>query len=123
MSVRVTYFNAEVYGEPIRLCLKLAGVDFEDRRVKGEEWLAIKPTLPNGEVPTLEMDGKFYVQITAIVRFLGRKYKMLPEDPDQQYDCDYIMESCFDIYKMLLQIVQMQRYAERFGYEGVDPKV
>lgn len=43
---KLTYYNLRARGEPIRLVLAYAGVDYEDVRIpfdlKSEEWLALK---------------------------------------------------------------------------------
>src|SRR4051812_10283278 len=49
---KLTYFDAPVSrGEECRLALHLAGVEFEDDRIKGPDWPALKPTTPYGSVP------------------------------------------------------------------------
>ena len=78
MSVRLTYFDAEGFGEPIRLSLKFAGVDFEDKRIVREDWAVLKKTVPNGTVPILEIGENVYTETVAIVRYLGIKYGLLP---------------------------------------------
>ena len=46
---RLTYFDAPMSrGEECRLALQLAGVDFEDHRIRREEWPAMKETTPWG---------------------------------------------------------------------------
>ena len=52
------YFNLYVRGEPTRMLLSHAGVPFEDKRYEFSEWPAAKPTMPNQQVPCLELpDG------------------------------------------------------------------
>jgi len=55
---KLTYFDAPVSrGEECRLALHLAGVDFEDNRVKASDWPALEPTTPHGSMPILEVPG------------------------------------------------------------------
>ena len=79
---KLTYFDAPVSrGEECRLALHLAGVDFEDVRLKREEWAALKPTTPFGGVPVFEMPGKPpLAQSNAILVFIGRSHGLHPKD-------------------------------------------
>lgn len=79
---RLTYFDAPTSrGEECRLALHLAGVDFEDRRLTREEWLALKPKTPFGAVPVFELPGKApLAQSNAILTFIGRRWGLLPKD-------------------------------------------
>ena len=80
---KLTYFDAPVSrGEECRLALHLAGVDFEDVRVKREAWPALKPTTPYGSLPTLEMPGQPpLAQSTAILVLVGRLHGLHPSEP------------------------------------------
>jgi prostaglandin-H2 D-isomerase / glutathione transferase len=79
---RLIYFDAPVSrGEECRLAFHAAGVDFEDVRVKREDWPALKPTTPFGSVPVLEMPGKPPLgQSNAILVLIGRTYGLHPKD-------------------------------------------
>jgi glutathione S-transferase len=79
---RLTYFDAPVSrGEECRLALHVAGVDFEDVRLKRDEWIALKPTTPFGSVPVLEMPGQPpLAQSNAILVLLGRLHGLHPRD-------------------------------------------
>ncbi len=79
---RLTYFDFPgSRGEECRLALFVNGVDFEDRRVKGETWKELKPTTPYGSVPTLEREGRgTLAQANAILSYIGRSYGHHPKD-------------------------------------------
>jgi glutathione S-transferase len=79
---RLTYFDIpRSRGEECRLALFLAGVDFEDNRVPGNAWPALKPTTPFGSLPVFEVPGKPAVsQSNAILGHIGRRYGLLPDD-------------------------------------------
>merc|ERR1739844_772932 len=59
--------------ELTRLILAQAGVEYEDVRIKREDWPAMKPTIPWNQLPCLEYDGKKIVQSIAMARFVARE--------------------------------------------------
>lgn len=79
---RLIYFDAPVSrGEECRLAFHLAGVDFEDVRVKRADWPALKPNTPFGSVPVLELPGKPpLAQSNAILTLIGKKHGLHPKD-------------------------------------------
>src|SRR5882762_1873216 len=79
---KLTYFDAPVSrGEECRLALHIAGVDFEDLRIKFEAWPALKPQTPYGALPVLEMPGCApLAQTNAILVLIGRGHGLHPAD-------------------------------------------
>ena len=79
---KLTYFDAPVSrGEECRLALQLAGVDFEDVRVKMADWPAVKATTPFGAVPVFELPGRPpLAHSNAILTLIGRKHDLHPKD-------------------------------------------
>ena len=88
MPIKFYYFDLYAKGEPIRMALSKAGVEYEDIQLTGQSWKDFKesgkPTF--GQVPVLELeDGSILTQTTAIMNYLGTVYKLAPEDPLQRY--------------------------------------
>jgi prostaglandin-H2 D-isomerase / glutathione transferase len=79
---RLTYFDfAGSRGEECRIALHLAGIDFEDVRVKGSDWPALKGRMPFGAMPVLEIPGKPpLAHSNAILVFIGRQHGLHPAD-------------------------------------------
>jgi prostaglandin-H2 D-isomerase / glutathione transferase len=79
---RLSYFDfSGSRGEDCRLAFVAAGVPFEDRRLKREEWAALKPSAPYGSLPLLEIEGKpLLAQSNAILMYIGHSYGLLPKD-------------------------------------------
>ncbi len=79
---KLTYFDAPVSrGEECRLALAVAGVDFEDLRIKGADWPAMKAQTPYGALPILELPGKPpLAQTNAILVLIGRRHGLHPAD-------------------------------------------
>merc|ERR1739842_59914 len=73
-NIKLTYFNGRGRGETARLILAYAGKEYEDRRVSFEDMPSLKPSLPFGQLPVLEVDGDMIGQSMAIARFLANQY-------------------------------------------------
>ena len=81
-GIKLTYFDfSGSRGEECRLALAVAGIDFFDDRVKGEQWPERKPFTPFGEMPVLEIEGEgVLAQSNAILGLIGTRYGLLPGD-------------------------------------------
>jgi len=79
---KLMYFDAPASrGEECRLALHVAGVDFEDVRVKPADWPALKPTTPYGGMPVFEAPGHPPLgQTNAILVLIGRRHDLHPKD-------------------------------------------
>jgi glutathione S-transferase len=79
---RLIYFDfAGSRGEECRIALHLAGIDFEDVRVKSEDWPELKVNTPFGAMPVLEIPGKApLAHSNAILVFIGRQHRLHPAD-------------------------------------------
>ncbi len=78
----LTYFDAPVSrGEECRLALHLAGVDFEDVRIKGADWPTMKASTPYGGMPLLTLPGHAPIaHSNAILTLIGRRHGLHPTD-------------------------------------------
>ena len=54
MDITISYFDIYNRAEPARMILNLAGVKFTDQRIQPHEWMALKPTMPNGVIPAIK---------------------------------------------------------------------
>jgi glutathione S-transferase len=79
---KLTYFDAPVSrGEECRLALHLAGIDFEDVRIKGTDWPAMKDGTPYGALPVFELPGRPpLAHSNAILVMIGRHHGLHPTD-------------------------------------------
>lgn len=96
---RLIYFDAPVSrGEECRLALHLAGVDFEDVRIKGDAWPAMKPQTPYGALPVLEMPGCApLAQTNAILVLIGREHGLHPSDDFEAAQHEAMMNHVEDL--------------------------
>ncbi|XP_005104558.2 probable glutathione S-transferase 7 [Aplysia californica] len=73
-ELKLFYSNAKGRAELIRLVLAAAGKQFNDVRFAREEWPKYKVDAPFGQMPYMEIDGKFYSQSIALATYFAREY-------------------------------------------------
>jgi prostaglandin-H2 D-isomerase / glutathione transferase len=115
MSVlKLTYFDFDGgRGEPARLALSIGGIPFEDRRVSLDAWAALKPQMPFGALPVLEVDGQVLTQSNTINRFVGRLTDLYPSDPWQSLLCDEVMDAVEDITQQIVATFPIRDPAQK----------
>lgn len=118
----LTYFDAPVSrGEECRLALHLAGVEFDDRRIKGPDWPALKPTTPYGAMPFLTLPGKPPIaHANAILVFIGRQHDLHPTDAFEAARHEGMMQHVEDLRAVVSPTIAMppdekQRARERIA--------
>jgi glutathione S-transferase len=96
---RLIYFNAPVSrGEECRLALYLAGIDFEDVRIDGAAWPAMKEDTPYGAMPILELPGHPpLAQANAILVLIGRRHGLHPTDDFEAARHEAMMQHVEDL--------------------------
>lgn len=106
---RLSYFDFPGgRGEDCRLALWIAGVDFEDDRIKGATWPDRKPGTPFGSLPTLEVPGKgTLAQSNTILRFVGRMHDLHPSDPWEAARHDMLMDAVEDLRHRVNTVLRM----------------
>ncbi|HRH00006.1 MAG TPA: glutathione S-transferase family protein [Polyangiaceae bacterium] len=97
--ITLTYFDAPVSrGEECRLALHLAGLPFEDDRVKFADWPARKPTTPFGGLPVLTLPGEApLAHSNAILTLIGRRHGLHPKDDLEAARHEALMQHCEDL--------------------------
>lgn len=91
-------FSGFAHDQPARLALVVGGIDFTDKRVNREEFIAMKPDLPFGSLPTLEVDGEVLAQSAAITRYCSAKAGLYPSnDPLLACKIDMVWDTFSDI--------------------------
>jgi glutathione S-transferase len=112
---KLTYFDAPVSrGEECRLALHVAGVDFEDHRIKRDEWAALKPTTPYGSLPLFELPGQpVLAQSNAILVLIGRRYGLHPKDDLEAARHEAMMQSIEDLRAQVSPTLRMSDEADK----------
>ncbi|CAM9191170.1 unnamed protein product [Scytosiphon promiscuus] len=96
--IKFSYFDLPAMGEPVRLALAQSGVEWEDNRIKSEDWPALKPTTPYGQLPLMEVEGRVIPQSYAQLRYVGKIGDLYPTDPIQAAYCDAAADAVLDIH-------------------------
>jgi glutathione S-transferase len=113
-NYKLTYFDFDGgRGEPIRIALHAAGIEFEDHRISFEEFIKTRPEMRFTCAPTLEIGDVVVTQSNGILRYVGKLAGLYPEDPMQALYADEAMGAVED---MLHQLVTT------FGLEGDELK-
>ena len=112
---KLTYFDAPASrGEECRLALHLAGIDFEDERIKPADWPALKPNTPFGSLPVLQMPGRPpLAQSNAILVLVGREHGLHPKDPFEAARHEATMHYVEDLRAHLAPTLRMKDEEEK----------
>ena len=108
--MKIYYFDIYGRAEPLRMALSYAKVDYEDIRVNKEEMTKMKEEgkLEFGQLPVIEKDGKFYGQSASLLRFIGKKHGMYPEDAGAAWRADSVMDSIEDLIQQFVKIMRAE---------------
>jgi len=114
-NITLHYFDmAGGRGEEVRLALHVAGIEFEDHRVKREEWPGLKATTPFGQVPVLEIKGKgTFSQSNAILGLVGSQHGLLPSDPFEAAHHIAILNAGEDLRCVINRTMRLKDDAEK----------
>ncbi|TYZ65376.1 hypothetical protein PybrP1_012700, partial [[Pythium] brassicae (nom. inval.)] len=108
-QIKFTYFTIPGRGEFIRLLLACGGVEFVDERVNHAQFGALKPTLPLGQLPVIEVDGVTYSQSMAIARYAAKVAGLYPEDPVAALRNDMISETMCEFKNTFIAILFFEK--------------
>jgi len=96
-TTELVYFTARGYAEVTRFALTVAGIQYTENDLKKrEDYVALEPELPFGQVPLLRMDGLNIVQSGAVVRHVARKGKLYGDTDLEMTRIDMLYEGTRD---------------------------
>ncbi|XP_052680772.1 S-crystallin SL11-like isoform X1 [Crassostrea angulata] len=100
-AYKLMYFDTKGRAEVIRLAFAAAGQSFEDKRfpLSMEEWQAVKPTIPQKQLPCLQVDGRLIPQSGAIMRYVAREFGLYGDNNDDNTRVDVIIGTAEDFLK------------------------
>ncbi|GAB9468300.1 hypothetical protein Gpo141_00005619 [Globisporangium polare] len=96
-TIKLTYFNGTGRAELTRLLFAFGGIAFEDERINHGDLAALKPSLPLGQLPVLQVDGATYAQSMAIARYAAKLAGLYPADAVDALRADMISETLNDL--------------------------
>eukprot|EP00811_Abedinium_folium_P005203 NODE_14791_length_1085_cov_20.363257.p1 GENE.NODE_14791_length_1085_cov_20.363257~~NODE_14791_length_1085_cov_20.363257.p1 ORF type:complete len:228 (+),score=71.90 NODE_14791_length_1085_cov_20.363257:111-794(+) len=100
-AIKLTYFDIEGAAEKIRLALVLTRTPFEDIRLKRDEWTAMKPTTPYGQLPVMEHNGRVFAQSRAMLQLAASfgDGSLYPADVQLACNVEEALGLSDDLYK------------------------
>ena len=118
---KLIYFDAPVSrGEECRLALHLAGIDFEDVRIKGADWPAMKEQTPYGSLPVFELPGRPpLAHSNAILVMIGRGHGLHPSDDFDAARHEGMMEHVEDLRGVVGPTIRMSEPEKKAAREAL----
>ena len=108
-TYKLTYFDIDGgRGEPVRIALHAAGIEFEDERLSFEEFGKRRQDLRFSSLPVLEIDGNPVTQSNAISRYVGKMAGLYPEDDLQALYCDEVLDALEDVNHYIVPTLFLQ---------------
>jgi len=103
--LKFTYFSVMAKGLQPVLCLEVGGVPFTGGAV--EDWKALKPTTPFGQLPLLEDEtaGVAMAQSVAICNYIGKKAGSLGATDAEFALSQMLMQEAEDLYNLMQKFV------------------
>ena len=118
---RLIYFDAPVSrGEECRLALHIAGIDFEDVRIDGAAWPALKAQTPYGGMPVLELPGlPPLAHANAILVLIGRRHGLHPVDEFEAARHEGMMQHVEDLRAVVAPTIRMGEAEKKAAREAL----
>jgi glutathione S-transferase len=118
---KLIYFDAPTSrGEECRLALHLAGIDFDDVRIKIADWPALKDQMPYGSLPVLEMPGSPALgHSNAILVLIGRRHGLHPADDVEAARHEGMMEHVEDLRARVSPTLRMEEAEKKAAREAL----
>lgn len=119
-KLKLSYFDFDGgRGEPARLALHIGGIAFEDHRIAGKDWPAVRDKTPFFALPTLEIDGQVVSQSNSINRYVGKLSGLYPKDDRQALLCDEVMDAAEDIGTRIGHTIDLPEDAKKKAREDL----
>jgi glutathione S-transferase len=101
------YFNVKALAEPLRYLFAYGGIEYEDVRVTRDEWPALKPTMPMGQMPVLEVNGRRVHQSISMARYLAKVVGLSGTSPWEDLQIDIVVDTIND-FRLKIAVVSYE---------------
>ena len=119
-QITLTYFDLPAKAEAIRLALYLGGIPFEDKRVNGVQWAAIKPSVgPYAQLPFITVDGKNVFQSINILLYTGTLTGLIATELEQELRMREAICACDDILMSFNATFAITNLEERIAARAI----
>lgn len=119
---KLYYFGANGRAQMIRALLNWSKVDWEDIKLDYEGFAKLESegTLVEcfNQVPALEYKGTFFSQSHAIEFYLGKKFKLLGADHEEEYEILSLIQTIEDLNTKLVTILRPSNDIEEKAQES-----
>ena len=99
------YFNVNARGCMTRAILSYAKANWENKIIEYNDFVQNykqkKEFCEYGQMPILEYKGKFYAQSLAIELLLAKKFNLLGDNEDEEYEINNLLCSFEDIFPLI----------------------
>lgn len=126
LSIKITYFNIAGAAEKVRLALAMCGKEFHDDRINFQDWPALKPTMPYGQLPVMNVtnektgETQLFTQSPAMLRWIVQKFdktgKLLPRDTKKLMKVEEMIGLSDDLAKAWAPCLYVGMRHEMFGH-------
>ncbi|XP_076422996.1 hematopoietic prostaglandin D synthase isoform X3 [Peromyscus maniculatus bairdii] len=99
-NYKLIYFNMRGRAEIIRYIFAYLDIKYEDHRIEQADWPKIKPTLPFGKIPVLEVGGLTLHQSLAIARYLAKNTDLAGKTELEQCQADAVVDTLDDFMSL-----------------------
>lgn len=103
-TYKLYYFNTRGRAELTRWIFAQAGVPYEDIRVEKDKWPEVKPTMPFGTMPVMDMDGKRLSGSVVIARYLAEAYGLAGSNALENAEVASVVDAVNDLTREMLQV-------------------
>eukprot|EP00286_Rhodomonas_abbreviata_P001377 CAMPEP_0181288148 /NCGR_PEP_ID=MMETSP1101-20121128/173_1 /TAXON_ID=46948 /ORGANISM="Rhodomonas abbreviata, Strain Caron Lab Isolate" /LENGTH=220 /DNA_ID=CAMNT_0023392241 /DNA_START=38 /DNA_END=697 /DNA_ORIENTATION=- len=116
---KLYYWGMPGRAEYIRLAFHAGGVEFENIAVTGPSYGELKAslsaTVPQINLPMLEVNGQHFVESKAILRYAGAMGGLIPSDPLQQLKMDEAICMTEDVFGAVFATFSIKDEAEKLA--------
>ena len=99
------YFNVNARGCMARALLSYVKANWENKVLEYNDFLENykqkKEFCEYGQLPILEYKGKYYSQSMAIILFLAKKYNLMGDNEDEEFEINNLLCSFEDIFPLI----------------------